>query len=119
MSQHDKFIPSADIEGSDVYSARDRRKVGVIHHLIIDKASGKLAYADVSFGGFLGFGDEHHRIPWQALSFDRELGGFVADVSEDQVKTAPRHSGEDIFDPSWEERLHEHYRVRGYWSGVA
>ena len=58
-----------DVEGTDVYDAKGT-KIGEIDHLIIDKLSGRVGYAVMSFGGFLGLGHSHYPIPWAALSYD-------------------------------------------------
>ena len=56
-------ISSEDIHGTEVYGP-DGKNIGEIDHLIIDKASRRLAYAVMSFGGFLGLGHSHYPIPW-------------------------------------------------------
>ena len=112
------LLSSKDIEGHAVYAEDSHEKIGDIHRLMIDRGSGNVAYADIKFGGVFGIGKEHHMIPWRALSYHAELDGFVTAITDSQVKAAPRPGSADIFDPSWEQRLHEHYRIRGYWSGI-
>lgn len=58
---------------------------------MIDKMSGKVSYAVLSFGGFLGIGDDYYPLPWQSLKYDTSLGGYVADVTEAQLKGAPKY----------------------------
>ena len=57
-SAHGGLVSSNDVNGTDVY-ARDGASIGTIDHLMIDKQSGKVAYAVMGFGGFLGLGEEH------------------------------------------------------------
>jgi sporulation protein YlmC with PRC-barrel domain len=57
------LISSEKVEGTAVYGP-DSEKVGSIESVMIDKVSGKVAYAVLSFGGFLGMGDEHYPLPW-------------------------------------------------------
>jgi sporulation protein YlmC with PRC-barrel domain len=64
------LISSDKVEGTAVYN-REGEKVGSIHTLMIDKASGKVAYAVMSFGGFLGIGDRYHPLPWSVLDYSR------------------------------------------------
>lgn len=88
------LIGSDKVEGTDVYGADDR-KVGAIERVMINKRSGKVAYAVLSFGGFLGMGDDHYPIPWAALVYDTRLGGYRTAITEDQLKGAPKYAGDD------------------------
>jgi sporulation protein YlmC with PRC-barrel domain len=63
------FISSEDVQGTEVYGPGGK-KVGEIDHLIIDKMSGRVGYAVMSFGGFMGLGHSHYPIPWGALHYD-------------------------------------------------
>jgi hypothetical protein len=67
-------ISSEDIQGTTVYGA-DGSNIGEIDHLIIDKLSGRVAYAVMSFGGFMGLGHSHYPIPWGALTYDKSRLG--------------------------------------------
>ena len=73
-------ISSEDIQGTEVYGAGGKN-IGEIDHLIIDKVSGRVAYAVMSFGGFVGLGHSHYPIPWGALTYDTSLGGFRTDIT--------------------------------------
>jgi hypothetical protein len=80
-------ISSEDIQGTEVYGAGGKN-IGEIDHLIIDKVSGRVAYAVMSFGGFVGLGHSHYPIPWGALTYDTSLGGFRTDITEQQLRDA-------------------------------
>jgi hypothetical protein len=108
------FISSEDVEGTEVYDAKGT-KIGEIDHLIIDKLSGRVGYAVMSFGGFLGLGHSHYPIPWLALSYDKSLGGFRTNVNEKQLKDAPAFSDDSWESRDWETQTHRHYGARGYW----
>ena len=82
------LISSEDIEGTDV-DGTNEAKIGEIDHLMIDKASGRVTYAVMSFGGFLDMGDSHYPIPWSALTYDLSLGGFKTRITERQLKMLP------------------------------
>ena len=71
------LISSDKVEGTAVYN-REGDKLGSIHTLMIDKVSGKVAYAVMSFGGFLGMGDRYHPLPWNVLTYDTSQGGSVS-----------------------------------------
>src|SRR5881397_2863604 len=68
------LIGSDKVEGTTVYDAKGE-KMGSIARVMIDKRSGQVASAVLSFGGFLGIGNDYYPIPWAALSYDTSLGG--------------------------------------------
>jgi hypothetical protein len=85
---------------------------------MIDKPSGRVAYAVMSFGGFMGLGHSHYPVPWGALRYDTSLGGFRTNITEQQLKDSPQFSddGWEGRDRDWEMRTHRHYGVdRHYW----
>ncbi|MCO6382229.1 PRC-barrel domain containing protein [Oceanicola sp. 502str15] len=102
------------MNGTEVYS-RDGTHIGSIDHLMIDKESGKVAYAVMGFGGFLGIGEEHYPVPWGKLTFDTAKDGFVTDITEEQVKGAPARHDTWHDDREWERRAHDHYGAPFYW----
>jgi hypothetical protein len=57
--------------------------------------SGRVSYAVLSFGGFLGIGDDHYPLPWQSLKYDTSVGGYRTVVTEDQLKGAPRYGNDN------------------------
>jgi hypothetical protein len=58
---------------------------------MIDKPSGKVAYAIMSFGGFLGIGNQYHPLPWSVLKYDTHLGGYVVNLDKQQLEGAPAY----------------------------
>jgi hypothetical protein len=62
---------------------------------MIDKISGKVAYAVISFGGFMGIGEDYYPLPWCNLKYDTQFGGYRVNVTEDQLKGAPKGSSEN------------------------
>src|ERR1700761_8549637 len=87
------LIGSDKVEGTAVYGA-DNNKIGSIERVMIEKTSGKVSYAVLSFGGFLGMGNNYYPLPWHSLEYDPELGGYVTDLTEEQLKGAPRFNAE-------------------------
>jgi len=59
---------------------------------MIDKKSGKVSYAVLSFGGFLGIGHDHYPLPWQSLKYDTNLGGYRTGITERQLEGAPKYA---------------------------
>jgi PRC-barrel domain len=85
------LIESDSVEGITVYGTHVK-SVGAIRRLVIEKLSGRVVYAVVGFGGFLGVGQEFYTVPWGKLSFDQDLNDFRTDVDENQLRGAPRSS---------------------------
>ncbi len=107
------LIGSDKIEGTAVYGA-DGNKIGSIERVMIEKKSGKVSYAVLSFGGFLGIGHDHYPLPWPKLNYDTSLGGYRIDITQDQLSGAPRYGQNDTWD--WEDRtrakgVNAHYGV--------
>jgi hypothetical protein len=111
------LIESDRVEGTTVYDSQGNN-IGSIKRLMIEKLSGHVAYAIMSFGGFLGMGSEEHSIPWNKLTYDTSLGGYRTDLTEDQVRGAPAFSRDrnwDWSDRTREQQLHDYYRAPYYW----
>ncbi len=115
QSQFGTLISSEQVEGTNVYSTKNREKIGEINHLMIDRQSGRVGYAVMSFGGFLGMGQDYHPVPWNALKYDTSLEGYVTGITQDQLKSAPVTDNASWGDRSWENRVHQHYNVPAYW----
>ena len=113
MSDH-SLISSREVDGTDVYGS-DGSHVGRIDHLMIDKKSGHIAYAVMTFGGLLGIGESEHPIPWGKLSYDVSRGGYVTDISRTDLEGAPQRTDTWSDDPAYRERLYAHYAVPPYW----
>jgi hypothetical protein len=86
---------------------------------MIDKQTGQVAYAIMSFGGFLGIGNSYHPLPWSLLRYNPNLGGYVVELDESLLKGAPSYpvGAEPAWgDPEYEGKLHDYYGVGPYWS---
>jgi hypothetical protein len=111
------LIASDRVEGTPVRRA-DGEKIGTIQRLMIDKLSGSVAYAVLSFGGFLGMGQKHAPIPWARLNYDPTLGAYHLDLSNEELSGAPSIAADQEFDwgdRSREVEIHDYYRVPPYW----
>jgi sporulation protein YlmC with PRC-barrel domain len=109
------LVSTSDVNGEAVYSPSGDH-IGTIDHLMIDKNSGKVAYAVMTFGGFLGIGEETFPVPWKKLNYDTSRNGFTTDITEDDLNDAPPHDDRWSRDRTYEERLHTHYGVMNpYW----
>jgi sporulation protein YlmC with PRC-barrel domain len=112
---HD-LIASDKVEGTKVYDPMGEH-IGTIERILVEKRSGKVSYAVLSFGGFMGIGNEHYPLPWSKLNYDESLGGYRVDVTKDQLEGAPHYETED--DQYWTEengrRVYDYYGVTPYW----
>ena len=106
------LIESDRVEGTTVYDTAGNA-LGAIKRLMIDKLSGRVSYAVMSFDTFLGMGGKEHAIPWAKLHYDTELGGYRTDITEQQLKGAPETiSGDDDWTDADRSRdLHSYWGV--------
>ena len=111
VDETDRLISSQKVEGTAVYN-HEGENLGTVDHLMIDKFSGQVAYAVMSFGGFLGIGSSYHPLPWNALNYDVNLGGYRVDVNRAHLETAPRYTAST--EPNWSDRAYT-ARIDEYW----
>ena len=107
------LIGSDKVEGTAVYDADDRN-IGSVQRVMLDKISGKVAYAVISFGGFLGMGEDYYPMPWANLKYDTALCGYRIAVTEDALKGAPKYNRNTDWD--WSDRatdrsVYDYYRT--------
>jgi hypothetical protein len=117
VKETSNLIAGNKVTGTSVYNAVGE-SIGSIYDVMIDKKSGKVAYAVMSFGGFLGIGNEYHPLPWSTLKYDTGKGGYVVNLSKSQLEGAPHYP--QGTDPGWgnrdyESKLHSYYGVGPYW----
>jgi hypothetical protein len=108
------LISSESVEGAAVYDPAGN-EIGRIGHLMIDSMSGVVRYAVMNFGGFLGIGEGVRPLPWATLRYDANLGGYVTNVTEEQLTNAPEYDARSWLDREWESRLHAHFGSPPYW----
>ncbi|THD43513.1 MAG: PRC-barrel domain containing protein [Bradyrhizobium sp.] len=112
------LIAGRKIAGTAVYDAGGD-EIGVIYDVVIDKRTGKLIYAVVSLGGFLGIGKRLYPLPWSALTYGSALGGYEVHLSKAELEEAPGFAPEqlpDFPDSDEEAKLHRYYHVEPYWT---
>jgi hypothetical protein len=107
--------------GNDVYNGACEN-LGSIKEFMIDMPSGRIAYAVLSFGGFLGMGDRLFAVPWQALKLDTANKRFTLNVSKDKLKSAPGFDKDhwpSMADPTWATDVHTFYGVSRVYDSQA
>jgi len=105
------LIAASKVEGTYVYN-RQGEHLGHIYDTMIDKRTGKAAYAVMSFGGFLGIGERYHPLPWSMLDYDVKTGGYVVDIDKNVLDNAPSYdaaSTPNWDDPAYGRSVDEHY----------
>lgn len=110
------LIGSDKVEGTAVYGP-DREKIGSIERIMIDKISGNVAYAVLSFGGFLGMGEDYYPVPWSKLDYDPNQGGYRVDFTKDQLDQAPKYNESQGWNWSRENdrKVYDYYEADPYW----
>jgi sporulation protein YlmC with PRC-barrel domain len=112
-----EIMAASTLEGNDVVNYQDQ-DLGKIKEIMIDVPSGRVAYAVLSSGGFLGLGDKLFAIPWAALSLDTDRKCFILDVDAERLKNAPGFDKDHwptMADPTWATQVHAYYGQRAYW----
>lgn len=110
IDEPNRLIASDKVDGTAVYD-RAGEKLGSVRNFMVDKRSGKAEYAVLQFGGFLGIGTDHYPIPWDMLDYDPEQGGYVVDITKEQLEDAPRYqeANDPTFDHSYGESVYSYY----------
>ncbi|SFB53338.1 PRC-barrel domain-containing protein [Azotobacter beijerinckii] len=97
--------------GNDVYNQKDE-DLGDIKEIMLDIQSGRVAYAVLSFGGFLGMGEKLFAVPWNALTLDTVNKRFVLSIDKERLADAPgfdKDKWPDMQDPTWSNEIHDYY----------
>jgi sporulation protein YlmC with PRC-barrel domain len=110
--------------GSSVVNAQNE-DLGKIEDLVLDAGAGRIAYAVLSFGGFLGMGDKYFAIPWNAFRFDLSEKRAVLNLDKKLLENAPgfdKDNWPNLADSVWGTSIYKHYGYTPYWeeaSGTA
>lgn len=102
--------------GNDVYNHKEE-DLGDVKEIMLDMRNGKIAYAVLSFGGFLGMGDKLFAVPWNALTLDTENKRFILNAEKEALKNAPgfdKDDWPDMADPTWASGVHSYYGTKPY-----
>ncbi|WP_283808575.1 PRC-barrel domain-containing protein [Bradyrhizobium japonicum] len=111
------MISSDRVEGLPVFDLHGKR-IGKVERLMIDKLTGQIAYAILSFGGFLGIGEDQYPIPWSMLTYNEKPDGFQVDITEEELKNAPKIEPGENWEQTTRTRnqdVYDFWEVRYYW----
>ena len=105
------------LSGNDVINFADEH-IGSLKGIMLDVQGGRIAYAVLSVGGFLGIGDKLFAIPWGALILDTNNECFKLDADKEKLSKAEgfdKDNWPSMAEPQWAENLHHFYNTRPYW----
>lgn len=108
------LLSYSSLASNDVVNLQNE-DLGGIKDVMLEPRSGRINYAVLSFGGFLGLGEKLFAVPWSAMTLDRNKRCFVLDVSKDRLKDAPgfdRDVWPDMADPEWTAKIHTYYGTK-------
>lgn len=112
-----RLMTASTLAGDEVVN-RQGEKLGRIDEIMIDVPSGRVAYAVMSAGGFLGIGDKLFAVPFNALTLDTDNKCFVLDVPRERIEQAPGFEKDhwpEMADTQWGRHVHGYYGTRPYW----
>lgn len=111
------LLSSSSLVNTNVKN-NENQDIGTITDLMIDITHGKIAYAVLSFGGFMGFGDKLFAIPWRALTVDTVDEKFILNISKDMLEKAEgfdKDNWPDMSDVQWNYNTYAYYGHPPYW----
>lgn len=109
-------LSASTLAGNSVHNAAGDN-LGKVDEIMIDIPAGQIAYAVISFGGFLGLGDKLFAVPWSALKVDEDEKCFVLNADKRSMEKAPgfdKDAWPDMSDPDWESEISNYYRINPY-----
>ena len=106
-----RLISSKKVEGTPVMDCNGS-KIGTIDNFMVDKYTGRVAYAVMRFGGTFGLGSSLFPLPWPLLDYDEKVGGYRLEITKEEMKDAPRfeENQEPEFSPEYRRRIILFYR---------
>lgn len=114
-----RLMTASTLEGNPVINLQGET-LGEVREIMLDVPRGRIAYAVMSSGGFLGLGDKLFAIPFSALTLDTDRKCFILDAPKERIQNAPgfdRDRWPDAADMSWQRDVHSHYGRTPYWEG--
>jgi hypothetical protein len=112
-----RLISTAKIAGSNVENTKGE-KLGHIEEIMIDKLTGRVDYAVLKYGSFLGLGGKLFALPWSVLRYDPQRDAYVVGIPDERLKNAPCFDAEawpDMGDPIWGKGIYDYYGSTAEW----
>ena len=89
------LVTASRVRGAVVYNA-EGNSIGHVHDLSIEKGTGRVRHALVSFGGLLGIGDRYHAIDWSAMHYDSAMDGYIIPLDREDVEAMPSYTHDEL-----------------------
>ncbi|MDF2530157.1 MAG: PRC-barrel [Gammaproteobacteria bacterium] len=105
------LMTASQLIGQNVINSQDE-DIGKIKELVIGLSSGKITYAVLSFGGFLGMGDKLFAVPFHLLKINPKKDFVILDIEKSKLENAPgfdKHHWPDLNEPKWAESIEKYY----------
>jgi sporulation protein YlmC with PRC-barrel domain len=115
-----EVMAASTLDGNKVMSS-DGEHIGKISEIMLDVRSGRIAYAVLAEGGFLGMGSKLHAIPWSALTLDTDERCFYVDIAAQRIKDEPGFDKDQwpaMADTQWGTTVHQYYNREPYWTAT-
>ena len=111
-----RLMGTDTLNGNDVFNEKDE-DLGDIKEIMLDLKTGRVCYAALSYGGFLGMGDKLFAVPFTALKLDTVNKRFVLDVDQDMLHDAPGFDKDhwpNMSDQAWAQGIHTYYGTKPF-----
>jgi len=113
LDRVERVVAADRVNDTAVYS-RSGVALGTVDRLMIDRISGRIAYAVIAIGG----GERRQALPWSVLHYDPLLGGYLVNLDRKVLEDAPTFARDESVDwnnEGWNRQLHDYYRVPHFW----
>ena len=94
-SGHTTAILASRVKGTSVFNDKGE-KIGTVEDIVLDKASNRIMFAALGFGGFLGMGEKYYPVPWSMLDYRDDKDGYVVPLSKERLERAPAYDLKDL-----------------------
>jgi hypothetical protein len=112
-------VLASKIIGESVVNHEDE-SLGKIDELVFDAREGRLAYAVLSFGGFIGMGNKLFAMPWKAFEFSNTENKLILNVDKKKLESAPGFDKSakwpDFADRTWGGDIYKYYGYEPHWT---
>ena len=108
-----RLVSARQVQGTAVFNTA-LEELGTIDDMVIDRANGRIAFAVLAMGGFLGIGEHHYPLPREKLRFDPEMGGYIVDIDRETLLAGPSYTDRNSAawnDEAWTHNIYTHYGV--------